>query len=114
MRVLLALTLAFAAPLALATSPPGPVRYSHAAGSTLGFASSYDGETFDGRFAQFTTDIAFDPRTRQMHIGLVTLNRAPWYRSLRLWIMGFIAFEALQLIGKGKALEIVSALLVIG
>jgi polyisoprenoid-binding protein YceI len=61
MRFLLALTLALAAPLALATSPMGPVRYSHTAGSTLGFASSYDGETFDGRFAQFTTDIAFDP-----------------------------------------------------
>ena len=61
MRFLLALTLALAAPLALATSPAGPVRYGHTADSTLGFASSYDGETFDGRFAQFTTDIAFDP-----------------------------------------------------
>lgn len=61
MRFLLALTLAFAAPLALATSPMGPVRYSHTAGSTLSFSSSYDGESFDGRFAQFTTDIAFDP-----------------------------------------------------
>ena len=61
MRFLLALTLALAAPLALATSPTGPVRYSHATGSMLGFSSSYDGEAFDGRFARFTTDIAFDP-----------------------------------------------------
>lgn len=60
------------------------------------------------------TDVAFDPRTRQMHIGLVTLNRAPWYRSLRLWLMGLIAYEALQLIGKGKAVDILSALFVIG
>jgi len=61
MRLLLALTLALAAPLTFATSPMGPVRYGHATGSTLGFSSSYDGESFDGRFAQFTTDIAFDP-----------------------------------------------------
>ena len=60
------------------------------------------------------TDVAFDPQTRQMHIGLVTLHRAPWYRSLRLWLMGFIAYEALALVGKGKAVEILSALFVIG
>lgn len=60
------------------------------------------------------TDIAFDPRTQEMHIGLVTLQRAPWYRSLRMWLMGFIAYEAMVLIGKGKAVEILSALFVIG
>lgn len=63
MRLLTALTFLLAAPLALATSPMGPVRYSHAAGSTLGFSSSYDGESFGGRFQQFTTSIAFDPAT---------------------------------------------------
>lgn len=60
------------------------------------------------------TDVVFDPKTRQMHIGLVSLNQAPWYLSIRLWLMGFIAYEALHLIGKGKAVEIVSALFVIG
>lgn len=29
--------------------------------STLGFASSYEGEAFEGRFPEFTADIAFDP-----------------------------------------------------
>lgn len=60
------------------------------------------------------TDIAFDLKTKEMHIGLVSLQRAPWYRSLRLWLMGFIAYEALHLIGKGKAVDILSALFVIG
>jgi polyisoprenoid-binding protein YceI len=59
MRLLLALTLAFAAPLASAAA----TTYTHAAGSSLGFSSSYDGESFDGRFQQFTTSIAFDPAT---------------------------------------------------
>ena len=59
MRSLAALLILLAAPLATATT----TTYTHAAGSTLGFASSYDGEAFEGRFAQFTTDIAFDPAT---------------------------------------------------
>jgi polyisoprenoid-binding protein YceI len=72
MRLLLALSLALAAPLVLAataaptaTAPAAaaPVTYTHAAGSSLGFASSYDGESFEGRFRQFTTSIAFDPAT---------------------------------------------------
>lgn len=61
MRILVAAVLALAFSTASATSPPGPVRYGQAAGSTLGFASSYDGESFEGRFARFTADIAFDP-----------------------------------------------------
>jgi polyisoprenoid-binding protein YceI len=64
MRLLLALTLSLAAPLAAATTAPAAAAaptYTHAEGSSLGFASSYDGEAFAGRFAQFTTDIAFDP-----------------------------------------------------
>jgi hypothetical protein len=60
------------------------------------------------------TDVAFDPAARQMHIGLVTLNQAPSYRSIRLWAMGFIAYQALHLIGKGKAVDILSALFVVG
>ena len=61
MRILAALLILLAAPLATATATT--TTYTHAAGSTLGFASSYDGEAFEGRFAQFTTDIAFDPAT---------------------------------------------------
>ena len=63
MRALLALSfaLALAAPTAFATSPPGPTGYTSASRSTLGFASSYDGETFEGRFSQFSAAIAFDP-----------------------------------------------------
>ncbi len=46
-------------PVAATAAPqylPGP-------GSTLGFASSYDGEGFDGHFTRFRADIAFDPDT---------------------------------------------------
>lgn len=63
LRPFVPFVLALAASAAAATSPPGPARYTHAAGSTLGFASSYDGEAFDGRFARFSTDLAFDPAT---------------------------------------------------
>lgn len=63
MRFLLALSFALAAPLAFAAAPAAAPAYTHGAGSTLGFASSYDGESFDGRFARFTTSIRFDPAT---------------------------------------------------
>jgi polyisoprenoid-binding protein YceI len=59
MRFLLAALLIVAAPLASAST----TTWTHTAGSSLGFASSYDGESFDGRFSQFTTAIAFDPAT---------------------------------------------------
>lgn len=49
-----------ALPMAAASAT---IRHSAAAGSTLGFASRYDGEAFDGNFARFTADIAFDPVT---------------------------------------------------
>jgi polyisoprenoid-binding protein YceI len=56
--------LALAAALLLATPHAiAAPQYAQAAGSTLGFASSYDGERFDGRFARFRADIAFDPAT---------------------------------------------------
>lgn len=35
--------------------------YVQAPGSTLVFASKYDGEVFTGRFASFTTTLSFDP-----------------------------------------------------
>ena len=81
MRILITALLAFAAPLAFAATPTAttatpaaPVApaakpaaaapaWTHGAGSTLGFSSSYDGESFDGAFSRFTTAIAFDPAT---------------------------------------------------
>jgi len=44
-----------AAPAAIAAD------YVQAPGSTLVFASKYDGEVFTGRFAGFTTTLSFDP-----------------------------------------------------
>ncbi|MGL6289174.1 MAG: YceI family protein [Silanimonas sp.] len=78
MRTLIALAFAGSASLASAmdpgrppdvTTPPPvpatvlPAQYVQGAGSTLGFASSYEGEAFEGRFARFQSDIAFDPAT---------------------------------------------------
>lgn len=45
----------------LATAPALAADYVQAAGSTLVFASRYDGEVFTGRFADFTTRVSFDP-----------------------------------------------------
>lgn len=56
MRALIALIALLALP-AIASTPT----YIAAAGSTLGFGSSYDGEAFTGRFDRFRADIAFDP-----------------------------------------------------
>ena len=44
-----------AAPVAFAAD------YVQAPGSTLVFASKYDGEVFTGKFASFTTTLSFDP-----------------------------------------------------
>lgn len=70
-----AFALALAAPLALASTPAAAPtsapRYTQAAGSTLGFSSSYDGETFEGRFARFQADIAFDPTTASGRFDVV-------------------------------------------
>jgi polyisoprenoid-binding protein YceI len=64
MRIsVLGFALALLSGLALATSPPGPARYQSAESSTLGFSSSYDDESFEGTFSQFSADIAFDPAT---------------------------------------------------
>lgn len=48
--------------LALACIPAARAAdYVQAPGSTLVFASSYDGETFTGRFGGFDTRLSFDP-----------------------------------------------------
>lgn len=45
----------------MASAPAFAADYVQAAGSTLVFASKYDGEVFTGKFAGFTTTLSFDP-----------------------------------------------------
>lgn len=54
----------FAAALlaALLAAPAFAADYVQAPGSTLVFASHYQGETFTGRFGGFTTTLSFDPK----------------------------------------------------
>ncbi|WFC42739.1 YceI family protein [Pseudoxanthomonas sp. SE1] len=49
------------ASLLLATAPAMAADYVQAPGSTLVFASNYQGETFTGKFGGFTTTMSFDP-----------------------------------------------------
>ena len=49
------------ASLLLAAAPAFAADYVQAPGSTLVFASSYQGETFTGKFGGFTTTLSFDP-----------------------------------------------------
>lgn len=58
MRAVLALLV----PTALAAPPALAADYVQAPGSTLTFASRYDGEAFSGRFPAFTTRLSFDPK----------------------------------------------------
>ncbi|HEX7803327.1 MAG TPA: YceI family protein [Pseudoxanthomonas sp.] len=52
-----------AALVAMMTAAPAAFAadYVQAPGSTLVFASKYDGEVFTGKFASFTTTLSFDP-----------------------------------------------------
>ena len=50
------------ASLLLATAPAMAADYVQAPGSTLVFASNYQGETFTGKFGSFTTTMSFDPK----------------------------------------------------
>ncbi|MDR6839914.1 YceI family protein [Pseudoxanthomonas sacheonensis] len=45
----------------MAASPAFAADYVQAPGSSLVFASKYDGEVFTGKFASFTTTLSFDP-----------------------------------------------------
>lgn len=47
--------------LLLATLPARAADYLQAAGSTLGFSGTLEGERFAGRFPSFTTRLTFDP-----------------------------------------------------
>ena len=49
------------ASLMLAATPALAADYVQAPGSTLVFASNYQGETFTGKFGGFTTTLSFDP-----------------------------------------------------
>ena len=49
------------AALAIAT-PAAAADYVQAAGSSLTFASTYEGEVFTGRFPNFATKFSFDPK----------------------------------------------------
>ena len=53
-------TLALAFALVIAT-PAVAANYTQAAGSSLTFAGTYQGETFTGRFPGFVTKLSFDP-----------------------------------------------------
>ncbi|MBA3929791.1 MAG: hypothetical protein C0521_09405 [Xanthomonas sp.] len=50
------------ASLLLATAPAMAADYVQAPGSTLVFASNYQGETFTGKFGGFATTLSFDPK----------------------------------------------------
>ena len=45
----------------MSATPAVAADYVQAAGSTLVFASKYDGEVFTGKFSSFTTTLSFDP-----------------------------------------------------
>ncbi|HZV38642.1 MAG TPA: YceI family protein [Pseudoxanthomonas sp.] len=45
----------------MASAPVRAADYVQAPGSTLAFASKYDGEVFSGRFGSFSTTLSFDP-----------------------------------------------------
>jgi polyisoprenoid-binding protein YceI len=45
----------------MAAAPAFAADYVQAPGSSLVFASKYDGEVFTGKFASFTTTLSFDP-----------------------------------------------------
>lgn len=52
-------------PVALLAAPAWAADYRAGEGSRLGFASSYMGEAFEGRFPRFTALVSFDPAAPQ-------------------------------------------------
>ena len=44
---------------------------------------------------------------------MVTLRKTKWYCSMRVWMMSFLAYQSLQLVGGGKFIEILSSLLLL-
>lgn len=79
MRLIAALLFCFALPLAAAVpaaapapapAPAAPTVFIAGSGSLLEFHSSYDEETFSGRFERFTARIAFDPVSASGHFDV--------------------------------------------
>jgi polyisoprenoid-binding protein YceI len=64
------------AALALATASVRAAEYRQAPGSTLTFASRYDGESFTGRFGGFDTKLDFDPARPEAATLEVTIQLA--------------------------------------
>ena len=65
--------LALAAQLLATAGQVAAADYVQAPGSTLVFASNYQGETFTGRFGSFTTTMRFDPKqlaTSQLDVAI--------------------------------------------
>jgi Uncharacterized conserved protein len=60
----------------LATAPAVAADYVQAPGSTLAFASRYDGELFTGRFSRFDTKLSFDPASPETGTLDVTIGLA--------------------------------------
>ena len=56
------LTAALSAVVLVAALPATAAEYVQAAGSTLTFATRYQGEVFSGHFANFRTRLSFDPQ----------------------------------------------------
>ena len=52
----------FATAVLLLAGPAFATDYVQAPGSTLAFATAYEGEVFSGHFGQFTTTVSFDPQ----------------------------------------------------
>ncbi|GAB1596531.1 YceI family protein [Lysobacter claricitrinus] len=63
--------------LALAALPAFAADYVQAPGSTLTFATKYQGDVFTGRFPQFTTRLSFDPASLAASKLDVTIPLAP-------------------------------------
>ena len=61
---------------AFAAAPAQAADYVQAPGSTLVFASSYDGEVFTGKFGGFNTTLSFDPAKLAGSKLDVTINLA--------------------------------------
>jgi len=59
------------------------------------------------------TCMTFDPITKKLHIGLISLEKRPFLLSLRLPVMSGIAYFCRWKIGKGKAFDIVTSLFLI-
>lgn len=66
-----------ALPLLLAAAPALAADYAQAPGSTLAFATTFQGETFIGRFPRFTTRLRFDPADLPASRLEVTIPLAP-------------------------------------